>query len=191
MLVDFRAKPFVALAGLVIALCACAGNAEPATPTSPATAIPTAGAGAAVQPSPVIPSVGVEPGACASCLVAHQLQEGVTVRFILFHTADDAGQQAGIDDVLEPLRRRYGDMIQMKSFVAGTPEGREWLARVEDHFQTSIPPGDLPAIVIGERVLAGETMIRQQLTGIVEVGLNRGGIDWPALPGIETWSSSD
>ncbi len=144
-----------------------------------------------VIPSPVIPKGGVEPGACSSCQLADQIQKGVVVRMVYFHAEDDPVCQAVTRDVIEPLRRSYGQLVDVKSIEVNSEAGRLWLTRVAEHFRITAQQRALPMLVIGEQALIGERMIRERLTGIVEVGLNRDGIDWPAIPGIAAWSTSN
>ena len=43
----------------------------------------------------------------------------------------------------------------------------------------------VPLLVIGETVLIGSVDIPQKLPELIESGLASGGIDWPAIPGLE------
>ena len=54
--------------------------------------------------------------------------------------------------------------------VLGIPEGRA---------------GSVPRLVVGDRYLIGSGEIPDEFPGIIEEGLAGGGVDWPAIPGIE------
>ncbi len=45
--------------------------------------------------------------------------------------------------------------------------------------------GSVPRLVVGDRYLIGSGDIPDEFPGIIEEGLASGGIDWPAIPGIE------
>ena len=115
----------------------------------------------------------------------------MVVRLVYFHADDDLVCQAVTHDVIEPLRRSHGELVAVKSIEVNSEASHMWLPRVESHFEMAEQSRVLPILVIGEQTLIGERAIRQQLAGIVELGLNRSGIDWPAIPGIDRLKPSN
>lgn len=78
-----------------------------------------------------------------------------------------------------------GNVLQIL-YVDTTTEigGKLYMANV-DLFQ--IPPDDqvVPIMVVGDQLLTGGVDIPEQLPGLVDSWLAKGGLSWPAIPGLE------
>jgi cytochrome c biogenesis protein CcdA/thiol-disulfide isomerase/thioredoxin len=87
---------------------------------------------------------------------------------------------------LPPLVERYGDRLEIASIETSTnPDHYEiYLAAIE---LFGIPPErqGVPAIFIGDTHLVGSTEISNQLEGLIQTYLDRGGVDYPPIPGLE------
>jgi uncharacterized membrane protein len=49
----------------------------------------------------------------------------------------------------------------------------------------------VPTLIVGDTILVGSFEIPDQLPGIIEQGLENGGIDWPDIPGLEQAMAED
>lgn len=65
----------------------------------------------------------------------------------------------------------------------GTQAGSEFFAVATEHF--GLTQRSVPFLVFRDQYLVGSAEIPEQFPGVIEEGLASGGIDWPALPGLE------
>ncbi|MBN1875542.1 MAG: vitamin K epoxide reductase [Anaerolineae bacterium] len=111
-----------------------------------------------------------------------QAQPGV-VHAILFYSPACTHCHKVITEDLPPLREKYGDRLIIVEL--DTTEGQNGVlfqAAMELH-QPELK--GVPALVIGDTMLVGSVDIPDQLPGLIETYLAKGGVDWPDLPGIE------
>ena len=117
----------------------------------------------------------------------HQAQPaGSTVYIVYFYATDCPHCQAVKVEVLDPLAAKYGPQVDIKMIDIGAPANYELLIRAEEMFGVSADKRGIPTLLIGDQALIGEEAVRAQLPDKVEQGLARGGVNWPALPGLET-----
>jgi len=112
-------------------------------------------------------------------------QDEPVVRAVLFYSPTCPHCHKVIQEDLPPLVEKYGKQLQILLIDVTTEGGRElYLSAVQ-----AVPiPDDMrgvPALVVGETLLVGDKDIPEQLPGIIEQGLASGGIDWPAIPGMD------
>ncbi|MCK4801921.1 MAG: hypothetical protein KAS84_08005, partial [Anaerolineales bacterium] len=90
-----------------------------------------------------------------------------------------------INDVLPILDEQYGSQLVIFGFNTYTEIGNQIFNNVIDTY--GIPPERqaVPTLIIGDQVLVGGFEIPEYLPAIIEGGLANGGIDWPAIPGLE------
>ena len=90
-----------------------------------------------------------------------------------------------INDVLPTLDEQYGSQLVIFGFNTYTEIGNQIFNNVIDTY--GIPPERqaVPTLIIGDQVLVGGSEIPEYLPAIIEGGLANGGIDWPAIPGLE------
>ena len=90
-----------------------------------------------------------------------------------------------INDVLPTLDEQYGSQLVIFGFNTYTEIGNQIFNNVIDTY--GIPPERqaVPTLIIGDQVLVGGFEIPEYLPAIIEGGLANGGIDWPAIPGLE------
>jgi len=88
-------------------------------------------------------------------------------------------------EVLSPLQEVYGDKLQIAEVDVTTPEGSELYQAAIAYFD--IPSGrrGVPTMIVGDQVLVGSREIPAYLPGLIEQGLEEGGVDWPDIPGFE------
>lgn len=112
-----------------------------------------------------------------------QAEEPV-VHAVLFYSPSCGHCYQVITQDLPPLIEKFGDQLLILGVNTHTEGGQALYQIAIDHFQ--LPPERLgvPMLIVEEIVLVGAYEIPTQFPGIIENGLSRGGIDWPAIPGL-------
>lgn len=109
------------------------------------------------------------------------------VRAVLFHSPTCPHCKTVIEEVLPPLQEQFGDQLDILMVDASTDDGYALYTSMQETFK----PGDgrrgVPALVVGKQLLVGSREIPDEFPGIIEKGLERGGIDWPKIPGLENY----
>ncbi|MFO8037302.1 MAG: vitamin K epoxide reductase family protein [Anaerolineales bacterium] len=120
---------------------------------------------------------------CASFQPVHA--EEPVVRAVLFYSSNCPHCLEVINDVLPSLDKQYGRQLQVFGIDAGTEEGSRIYNAAIEAFNIPENRVGVPTLIVGDHVLVGSNEIPQQLPTIVEEGLASGGIDWPAIPGLQ------
>ncbi len=113
------------------------------------------------------------------------------VRIVYFYSNDCSHCQAVQKDVLDPLQVKYGAQLDIRRLEIGAPANYELLIRAESAFAVRAQDRGIPTLVIGDKILIGEDAVRQQLPGLIEQGIARGGIDLPKIPGLDALLQAD
>jgi uncharacterized membrane protein len=79
----------------------------------------------------------------------------------------------------------YGDSLALLYVNTMTQVGEDLYRAAVESF--GIPPErqGVPALIVGDRVLVGSGEIPADFPGLIERGLEAGGIPWPEIPGLE------
>jgi uncharacterized membrane protein len=138
-------------------------------------------------------------------------QKDANVKAVLFYSPTCPHCHLVISETLPPLWQTYGGSIDIyrsaaateeeaaePPFVAflgeqlsvlyvdvATQEGSEFFTAALDAFDLPETEGYVPTMFIDDLRLVGSGDIPAQLPGLIANGLENGGIDWPALPGID------
>ncbi|MCS7259549.1 MAG: vitamin K epoxide reductase [Anaerolineae bacterium] len=90
-----------------------------------------------------------------------------------------------MEEVLPPLQAQYGAQFRLKMLEGRTPANVALYQAAVQRF--NIPPERraVPTLIIGDHVLVGSREIPEQLPGLIAQYLAAGGVDYPALPGLE------
>ena len=106
------------------------------------------------------------------------------VRAVLFYSPSCPHCKEVIDEVLPVLDQQYGSQLQIFGVNTYTEEGNLLFQSYVELFD--IPPEmqAVPTLVVGDQYLIGSGDIPAQFPGIIEEGLQTGGIDWPAIDGL-------
>jgi uncharacterized membrane protein len=111
--------------------------------------------------------------------------DGPTVHAVLFYDLQCPHCEVVREEVLPPLQTQYGNQ-----FIITQLEIND--SRVYDVFlaaldQYSIPPEmrGVPFLIVGDSALIGSQDIPDQLPGLIDHYLAAGGVDYPAIPGLE------
>lgn len=106
------------------------------------------------------------------------------VRAVLFYSPTCGHCQTIINEILPPLQAQYGEQLQILMIDATLDTGAELYVAARQALNVS--QKGVPLLIVGSTALLGSRDIPNQFPGIIETGLTKGGIDWPAVPGLET-----
>ncbi len=114
-------------------------------------------------------------------------QTGLTgvVHGLYFYSTDCTHCMAVLDEVITPLQVELGDRLDLRLVEINTPENYELLLKTEETFQVSNGQRAIPVTVLGNQVLVGEDANRAELPGIIQTAAQMGGLDFPAIPGLD------
>jgi uncharacterized membrane protein/thiol-disulfide isomerase/thioredoxin len=90
-----------------------------------------------------------------------------------------------ITEDLPPVIEKFGDQVVILGINTYTEKGHELFSATLEHFNIPQEKAGVPMLIVGETVLIGSLEIPQRLPEIITTGLMSGGIDWPAVPGLE------
>jgi uncharacterized membrane protein len=106
------------------------------------------------------------------------------VRAVLFYSPTCGYCHKVITEELPPLFDKYGDQLQIIGINVATEEGGLLYLAYIEKWQVPDERRGVPALVIDDKYLVGAGEIPQQFPGIIENGLESGGIDWPEIQGL-------
>ena len=107
------------------------------------------------------------------------------VRVVLFYSNSCGHCAKVITQDLPPLLEQYGSQLNILSIETSSPEAQTLFMAAIDYYQLQgNRAGVVPMMIVDDHVLIGSSEIPEQLPGIIEAGLAKGGIDWPAIPGL-------
>ncbi len=107
------------------------------------------------------------------------------VRAVLFYSQSCGHCHMVITEVLPPLTEKYGESLFIVGVDVGHEVGNELYMSTVEHFQIPDNRLGVPTLIIGETVLVGSLEIPEKLPGLIEEGLEAGGVDWPEIPGFQ------
>lgn len=107
-----------------------------------------------------------------------------TVRAVLFWSPDCRYCRQIVEQDLPPLLQPYGSQVQILYIDLNQGSAQDlYQAALQ---QYAVSDSGIPMLVIGDVVLQGSQIV-QKLPGLIERHLAAGGVDWPAIPGLESW----
>lgn len=108
------------------------------------------------------------------------------VRAVLFYSPSCPHCTQVREEFLPLLEETYGEQVQLLEIDTSTDGVDLYFAAVEDF---EIPPArqGVPAVIVADQLLVGSFEIPDQLPGIIDRGLENGGISWPDITGLEEW----
>jgi len=107
------------------------------------------------------------------------------IRAVLLYSPSCSHCLNVINEVIPPLVDQYGSQLQIYGVNTYTEIGNTLFLNSVQTFNIPEERQAVPTLIIGDYVLIGSGEIPDLLPGIIEEGLNNGGIDWPAIPGLE------
>ncbi len=110
--------------------------------------------------------------------------EETVVRAVLFYSETCPHCQAVLNETLPPLQDKYGDQLEVLAIEVTDGVGYElWMTAMEA-LHVPIDNTGVPMLFIGDRVLVSSE-IQNMLPGLIEGHLAAGGVDYPAIPGLD------
>jgi uncharacterized membrane protein/thiol-disulfide isomerase/thioredoxin len=109
---------------------------------------------------------------------------GDIVRAVLFFSPTCGHCHKVIEEDIPPLIERYGERLEILMIDISTSDGRQLFQSAAEFFGNLREIRGVPTLVIGEQVLIGSREIPEQFPGLIDIGLNSGGVEWPAIPGL-------
>ena len=107
------------------------------------------------------------------------------VHGLYFYSVDCVHCMTVLNEVIIPLQEEYGGQLDIRLVEINTPVNYELLLKTEDTFNIPADQRAIPVLVMGSQVLIGEQPIRSDLPGIIQAAVLTGGLDFPAIPGLD------
>ena len=104
------------------------------------------------------------------------------VHAVLFYSPTCGHCQIVITEVLPPLVEKYGDQLQIIGVNVATVQGQTLYQALIEEWEIPETRLGVPTLVVADTYMVGEGEIPDQFPGIIEKGLETGGIDWPNIP---------
>jgi thiol-disulfide isomerase/thioredoxin len=118
---------------------------------------------------------------CASLLLPGLARAEGEVRALLFYAEGCERCRAVEEEVLPLVQGAFP--LEVRVLEVGDPENFRMLARYQD--ARGVPEGEVPVVVLADRILQGEEEIRAGLLPAVLELAAAGGSEWPPPPGGE------
>src|SRR4030066_305258 len=99
-----------------------------------------------------------------------------TVKLYLFYSAETGGLKVE-EEIVRPLSQKYP--IEVQSFSVNQLKNYDLLIKFERELK--VTEKELPAVIIGDKILGGEVQIRKELEGLVKSLAEKRGTPWPSL----------
>jgi uncharacterized membrane protein len=104
---------------------------------------------------------------------------------VLFYSPTCGHCKIVIEDVLPELDAVYGTQLQIYAVNTHTAIGDLLYQNFVTAFNISPEDQVVPMLLVGDQVLIGSQQIPDLLPGIVDEGLENGGIPWPEIEGLQ------
>jgi glutaredoxin len=104
------------------------------------------------------------------------------VRAVLFWMEGCPHCETVVQTVLPPLEAKYGDKLEIQQVEIEGLQAVDQLYLLGERLGIPKDEVGVPLLLLGDRVLSGEQLIRNQLPVLIDVELARGGVDFPAVP---------
>ena len=120
----------------------------------------------------------------ADAAPAAEAQPEPVVRGVMFWSDSCPHCHDVLDDVLPSLQEQYAAQFSIHLIELRTQA--EFMQFREIVAAAGVPPASagVPLLLVGDAVLVGSAQIPEELPGLIEYYLARGGVDYPALPGL-------
>lgn len=112
------------------------------------------------------------------------LAQAPIVRAVLFYSPTCPHCHEVMTEHLPPLTDRYGEQLQIIAVDVSVEGGNLLYDSAIELYSIPRERLGVPLLIIGERYLVGSIEIPDQLPGLIDAGIEAGGVDWPALPGL-------
>lgn len=108
------------------------------------------------------------------------------VRVVLFYSDLCGNCHKVMQTDLPPLQARYGERLQIDLREVSSPAERARLRDVATRMGIAADHVGVPLLIIGDKALLGADQIPAELPALIETYLAQGGVDTPALIGLDS-----
>ncbi len=106
------------------------------------------------------------------------------VHAVLFYSPTCGHCQKVMTEDLPPLKEKYGDQLDILELDATQEPGKTLYFAALDEYQVPRERWGVPALFVGNTHLVGSVEIPELFPGMIEEGMNQGGIPFPNIPGL-------
>lgn len=111
--------------------------------------------------------------------------QDAVVRAVLFYSPTCPHCEQVIQEVLPPLVDKYGTRLQIFGIDTSSESGSRLFQSAVQAYEIPQEQQGVPLMIIDDHILVGSNQIPRQLPGIIQEGMEKGGLDWPDIPGLE------
>ncbi len=109
------------------------------------------------------------------------------VRVVVFTMTGCLHCQEVLNEVLLPLQQTYGAQLEVLTVDVHQADGAQLREAAIEALAISKDRVSVPTLIVGDQVLVGSGEIAEQLPPLIKGHLRAGGIDWPAISGIDAF----
>ncbi len=103
------------------------------------------------------------------------------VRALFFYSPTCPHCEAVIKEFIPPLMQKYGTQLEIAFIDISNPQNYAGLLQLEAVYGLDSTKTGVPEVFIGDKVLTGEIAIRNNMEGIIQEYLAKGGVDYPSI----------
>jgi uncharacterized membrane protein/thiol-disulfide isomerase/thioredoxin len=107
------------------------------------------------------------------------------VRAVLFFSPTCSHCHKVMTEDLPPLQAQYQDQLKILEIDVTQEAGQTLYQKAIEQFNISPDKLGVPTLIMGGEILVGSLEIPARLPQLIEAGLRTGGIDWPAIDGLQ------
>ncbi len=107
-------------------------------------------------------------------------------RAVLFFSPSCSHCHKVMTEDLPPLQAQYDDQLRILQVDVTQQEGQTLYRNAIQAFNIPAEKQGVPTLIMGSEVLVGSVEIPAKLPQLIEAALQSGGIDWPAIDGIQS-----
>lgn len=111
--------------------------------------------------------------------------DSAVARVVVFRADDCVHCDEVYDEILEPLKSRCGENLELKTVDIGTQAGYEAFVATEEALIGEAGRWEIPTVVVGDTYFIGQDAVRQQLLVHLECVYGSGGNAWPGVAALD------
>ena len=116
---------------------------------------------------------------------AAQAEDSPIVRAVFFWSPTCPHCHYVIDEVLPPLQEQYGEQLEIVSIELNSEAAATRFYTAGAALGLAPEEMGVPMMIVGDHLLMGSQQIPDELPGLIELYLAEGGVDIPAIAGLE------
>lgn len=113
------------------------------------------------------------------------MAQSAVVRAVLFFSPTCPHCHQVMEYDLPPLQEKYGAQLDIAMIDVTTEQGYNLYLAAVEAYQIPQSRFGVPTLIVGDTVLVGSMEIPQLFPGLIEAALQKGGVDWPSIPGLK------